>query len=136
VTRAVLDSNVYLSAVLFGGNPRLIVELAQSGLIETIASGAIVAEVEETLRRKFDWSEMKIRAVGSATWRAAIQVVPRITVTDCIDPGDNRVLECAVAANVNFIVTGDRHLLDLNPYGRTAILTPRQFLDAAPWVPL
>ena len=47
------------------------------------------------------------------------------------DPDDDRVLECAVKGNADYIVTGDRHLLKLASYQVIAIVTVRQFLDAA-----
>jgi predicted nucleic acid-binding protein len=47
------------------------------------------------------------------------------------DPDDNRVLECAVKGSADYIVTGDRHLLKLGSYEASAIVTVRQFLDAA-----
>jgi putative PIN family toxin of toxin-antitoxin system len=134
VIHVVLDSNIYISALLFGGNPRSVVELAQMGAFQAFSPEHIGAEVEEVLRRKFAWRETRIQAAANATWRTAIQTGPTARIADCPDPDDNRVLECAVAARAHFIVTGDRHLLDLNPYRRISIVSPRQFLDAVPWV--
>jgi predicted nucleic acid-binding protein len=45
------------------------------------------------------------------------------------DPDDNRVLECAVAGRADYIVSGDRHLLNLKQHAGIAILTAREFLD-------
>ena len=45
------------------------------------------------------------------------------------DDSDNRILECAVAAGAEFIVTGDAHLLDLHSFREVRILSPRQFID-------
>ena len=132
--RVVLDSNVYISALLFGGNPRMVVELAQMGAFPTLTSPHIVAEIEEVLQRKFAWRETRIRSAANATWRTATLTLPTARITDCPDADDNRVLECAVAGRAHFIVTGDRHLLDLHPFRRISIVTPRQFLDAVPWV--
>lgn len=132
--RVVLDSNVYISALLFGGNPRKIVELAQTGAFHTFTSSPIVAEIEEVLRRKFAWREARIRAAADATWRIATQVECGEELTDCPDPDDNRVLECAIAGRAHFIITGDRDLLELHPYRRVSIVSPRVFLDAVPWV--
>lgn len=128
--RAVLDSNVYISALLFGRNPRIVIELAQVGAFETFTSAQIVDEIEEVLRRKFGWSQSRIRAAAKRTWRAAAEMDPEQALTDCPDPDDNRVLECAVAGVAHFIVTGDRDLLQLQPYRGVSIMTPRVFLDA------
>jgi predicted nucleic acid-binding protein len=54
VIRVVVDSNIYVSALLFGGNPRQVIALGESRLVEIYASGAIKSEVERVLRHKFD----------------------------------------------------------------------------------
>jgi predicted nucleic acid-binding protein len=51
----------------------------------------------------------------------------------CRDPDDDRILECALAASAEVIVTGDRDLLDLGAFRDTPIMTPRQFLDSGLW---
>ena len=132
--RVVLDSNVYISALLFGGNPRRVMELAQAGVFQTFTSPEIIEEIEDVLRRKFGWRETRIRGAANATWRIAMQAARAEELKDCPDPDDNRILECAVAGRAHFIITGDRDLLGLHPYRRIAIVSPRAFLDAIPWV--
>ena len=127
--RVVLDSNVYVSAVLFGGNPRAVIELAQVGAFETFISAPLIQEIEDVLKEKFSWQEILVRRAAVRTWRAARVVKVEIEVDGCPDPDDNRVLECALTARAAFIVTGHRHLLRLNPYRHIQILTPRQFLE-------
>ena len=61
-------------------------------------------------------------------WGAAEQVRPQIKIADCVDPDDNRVLECAVASQCRVIVTGDAHLLDMHPWRGISIVTPRELL--------
>ena len=48
------------------------------------------------------------------------------------DAQDNKILECAIAANADIIVTGDKHLLELGKYKKTSIMTPRDFFDSLP----
>jgi uncharacterized protein len=131
--RAVLDSNVYISALLFGGNPRHIVELAEHGLIELATSHPIKAEVERVLATKFAWPVERIARAAEQLWSFSRNVATRQTVTDCADPDDNRVLECALDGHATVIVTGDAHLLKLHPYRNIPILKPKQFLDSEPW---
>ena len=131
MTPVVLDSNVWISALLFGGNPRAIVELAEAGEIQAFVSIELIEEVEETLRVKFRWPDSRIRKAAAQAWRAATLIRPGFELADCADPDDNRILECAVASSAQSIVTGDRHLLALHPYRGVFILTPKQFLDAA-----
>jgi putative PIN family toxin of toxin-antitoxin system len=129
----VLDSNVYVSALLFGGNPRAVVECAEDRLIQLSISLPIRTEVERILAEKFSWPQKRIREVTSYLWSLAHSVTPQQTVTDCSDPDDNRILECALAADAAVIVTGDGHLLKLHPFRGIAILTSKQFLEIKPW---
>jgi putative PIN family toxin of toxin-antitoxin system len=55
-------------------------------------------------------------------------VTPRFKIAASRDPKDNPVLECAVAGKANFIVSGDKDLLDLNSFRKITIINPRQFL--------
>jgi putative PIN family toxin of toxin-antitoxin system len=114
--RVVLDSNVYLSALLFGGNPRTVLELAQARAFGLVISMSIIQEIESVLKTKFLWTDTMIRRAAAETWGTAHKVKPEMKVDDCVDPDDNRVLECALASNAGFIVTGDRHLLRLTPF--------------------
>ena len=129
----VLDSNIYVSALVFGGNPRAILELAEQGLFEVSVSDPIKADVQRVLGLKFSWSKTRIDDATSYLWSLARDTSPQQTVSDCVDPDDNRVLECALEAHAQAIVTGDNHLLKLHPYREIAILTPKQFLEAKPW---
>jgi putative PIN family toxin of toxin-antitoxin system len=129
----VLDSNVYVSALLFGGNPSTIIECAEEGLIELSISDSIRAEVERILAEKFSWPQERVREATSYLWSLAHSVAPQQTIADCSDPDDNRILECALDANATVIVTGDGHLLKLHPYRGILILTPKQFLEVKPW---
>lgn len=129
----VLDSNVYVSALLFGGNPRAVVECAEYGLIELAISDPIKGEVERILAGKFSWPQLRVREATAYLWSLTHPVAPRQTVADCSDPDDNRILECAREAGAAVIVTGDGHLLKLHPYKGILVLTPKQFLESKPW---
>jgi putative PIN family toxin of toxin-antitoxin system len=133
MTWVVLDSNVYVSAFVFGGNPRAILEMAEQGLFEVSIAEPIATEVERILTEKFSWPDERVHQTMSYMAEVARLIVPEQTVTACIDPDDNRVLECALEAHAHVIVTGDAHLLKLHPYREILILTPKQFLDAKPW---
>lgn len=131
--RVVLDSNVFISALLFGGNPRRVISLAEYNLIELYTSETLRNEVERVLTVKFQWSQKRAFGVTAYLWSICRSVEPRQNLTDCIDPEDNRVLECAVEAGARSIVTGDQHLLKLDPYRGIAIVSPREFLDSGVW---
>ena len=111
----VLDTNVLISAVLFGGTPEAVVSLCRSGQTQLVTSDAILVELSGVLRRKSGMESRQVVAIVEELRSFAVVVVPATTV-DAIaeDPDDNRVLECAVEARADFIVSGDtRHLLAL-----------------------
>lgn len=128
MTRVVLDTNVFISAFLFGGKPALILDWAEQGRIALCYSDPIRKEVEEVLAEKFHWPPEMIDLACMPYWTSGLRVRPKREVKACSDPDDDRVLECAVEAQAEFIVTGDKHLLSMLQFERTLILTPDQFL--------
>lgn len=122
----VLDTNVLISAVLFGGTPEIIVNLCRSGETQLVTSDAILVELSGVLRKKFGMESRQVVAVVEELRSLALVVVPATTVNAIEeDPDDNRVLECAVEARADFIVSGDtRHLLALGGYEGIEIVSP------------
>lgn len=127
--RIVVDTNVIVSALVFGGVPRRVLELAQTGRCELFYSEAIQVEVRRVLGEKFAWNEAKLDEVLPVLWSMGRLVVPRSKV-DAVwdDPDDNRILECALSAKASFVVSGDRHLLRLRIYKSISIVSPREFI--------
>ncbi len=128
--RVVLDTNVLISAILFGGKPRQILEKAIRGEIRLCLSEPILEEVKGVLKRpKFDYSPEMIQIILTELTGIADIVNPSETIHVVLeDPDDNRILECAVEARVNYVVTGDLHLLKLSMYRDTEILNTAAFL--------
>ena len=128
--KVVLDTNIYISAILFGRKPEEIRKLSQEGKIELLVSEAIIAEVAEVLRKKFDWESWQISQVIDEIRETAILVIPNQTLSVIKkDEDDNRILECAVEGKAHYIISGDkRHLLPLKEYQGINILSPAEFL--------
>jgi len=129
--RVVLDTNVLVSAFVYGGNPRRIVELVVSGELEMSISDPLVQELQEVLlRQQFDLSPQLVRTAIAEIGAVAELVMPRKhhTVIES-DPDDNHILDCAVEAGADYIVTGDGHLLGLKKFGKAKIVNPQQFLS-------
>lgn len=128
--RVVLDSNVYISAFLFGGHPRTILERIVSGRLSGAVSVAILDEIREVLRRpKFGLSDKAIMALMAEIQDLCEIVTPAESVRAvATDPDDNRVLECALAAGASVIVTGDTHLLALGQWRNISIRSPADFV--------
>lgn len=129
--RVVLDTNVYLSALLFGGPPEEILVLARAGAVTLIVSPAILDEVSAVLPRKFDWTTAQASRARREFSGLAELVIPRQTISAIReDEPDNRILKCAVAGRAEVIVTGDlRHLRPLETFRGIRIVTPREFLE-------
>lgn len=130
--RVVLDTNVIVSALHFPDR-RLarILTLVQTGQIELAISPFILDELEGVLVRKFDWSRNRALEAKILMKSMALAVVDPAeslsVVKEC--EADNRVLECAVTARANFLVTGDKeHLLSLETFQDVRIVSPAEFL--------
>lgn len=96
--RAVLDTNVYVSGLLFPhGNPRFVLTRAEAGEFLAFTAAAIQAETERILREKFRLSREEVAFACGKLWRFCRVVEPLIKVKACDDPDDDRVLECALA---------------------------------------
>jgi putative PIN family toxin of toxin-antitoxin system len=132
--RVVMDTNVIVSALVFGGIPRQVLDLAAEGAYSFFFSAAIQSETDRILEGKFAWSSEEIHLRLRVFWNWGIQVEPEgalAVIAD--DPDDDRILECAVAAQAQVIVSGDRHLLRLGSFRSILIQSPREFLDSKAW---
>ncbi|OGP91654.1 MAG: putative toxin-antitoxin system toxin component, PIN family [Deltaproteobacteria bacterium RBG_16_48_10] len=129
--RVVLDTNVLISAILFGGNPRQILEKAIRGEIRLCISEPILEEFKGVLQRsKFDYSPEMIQVILTELTGIADFVNPSKTIDVVLeDPGDNRVIECAAEAKANYIITGDFQLLKLSRYQNIEVLNAVAFLE-------
>jgi uncharacterized protein len=127
MARVVLDTNVYVSAILFGGIPERIIRLIQTDH-QLVYSSMILDELLQVLGRKFDWSKKDINETVDFLFAGGIMCdakhIPRVSR----DADDDHVLACAVAADTEVIVTGDKDLLVLSPYQNICIMTPAAFL--------
>jgi putative PIN family toxin of toxin-antitoxin system len=94
-------------------------------------SNALSVEIRNVLgRRKFDVSKEYVTAALDSLQAVFERVVPEETVNGIVgDADDNAVLECALAFEADFIITGDRHLLDVRRFRGIEIMTPSEFLD-------
>lgn len=130
MTRVVADTNIYISALMFGGVPGSVIDLGILQKVTLVISPALLDELDEKLRLKFEVSVTDAMAIRLKIESVADVVEPDILVKVVTeDPDDNRVLECAVFGRADYIVSGDRHLLKLKAHEGTPIVTAREFLD-------
>lgn len=127
----IFDTNIYISAILFGGNPRQCLELARSRDITTVTSKAILVELAKKLREKFLWEESDITDLIEGLLVFVTLVNPSQTITLIKrDEPDNRILEAALEARADYIVSGDKkHLLSLKKFKTIPIISSKEFLD-------
>lgn len=133
--RVVADTNVFVSALNFGGICDDVLVLGRSGRIDMFVSPPILEEIQGVLRRKFGWSADKTREALTAvrSFTRVIDPPARLHVIQEDDP-DNRILECALEAGASVVVTGDSHLRKLGRYQGIEILSPSEFLESRSWV--
>jgi len=112
VRSVTLDSNVYISALQFGGKPMQLLDMAINGEIEIAVSQPIITEVGRVLEKKFHWPEQDIEDAKVLIITAAKWVEPKVTVAVVKDdPDDDRIVECAVESGSEAIITDDGDLL-------------------------
>ncbi len=130
--RVVIDTNIFISS-FFGGVPREIINLWKTGAITLCLSQAIVEEYIAVLNRLGLKDELEIRNLTKlfAEGYNSIFTVhtPNLHIVED-DPDDNKFLECAVALDSNVIISGDKHLLNIQKYMNIQILSPREFIDS------
>lgn len=130
--RTVIDTNVMVSAFLFGGTPGELISLWKSGAIQPFVSEQIIDEYIKVLTYpKFKLSEKDINYILYHEMLPYFKVVsPKLDSAIILqDPSDDKFLHCAKAGKASVIISGDQHLLSLKSYGKIKILTPSQFLE-------
>lgn len=128
--KVILDTNIIVSSIVFGGKPRDIFDLIQENKIQAFASSFILYELEEVLTKKFNFNDEKLKDVKDLIKKNFIIISPKSTI-DVIKnyPLDNKILEVAVEAKADYLITGDKkHILKLKKIKKTKIVSPEEFL--------
>jgi uncharacterized protein len=128
VIRVVVDSNVYVSALVFGGIPQKVLDLLQSRGMKLYVSQPIMDEVAGVLVKKFRWTQAELAQFLPPLWERRILLKPTVRLDVSPDPDDNCVLECAEAAGADFLITGNTKHFPKS-YKTTSVVNPRQFLE-------
>lgn len=129
--KVVLDSNVLISAIVFGGKPRQILQSIIRGKVGLADLEVILEEVKAVLTgRKFQFPSPVVHAVMTEIRIMSELVEPQVRIDKIKrDPDDNRVLECAVESKADCIVSGDMDLLKLGSFKGISIVNPTGFIE-------
>ena len=135
--RVVLDTNIFVSSLLVKeGLPAQVLDAWRQRQYLLIISPSIITEIRATLsypriRRKYGIMDEDVEQLVALLEQDALLVPGEANVAGSIpeDPADEMVLACAIDAQADVIVSGDRHLLEMGPHQAISILTARQFLE-------
>lgn len=138
--KIVIDTSVIISAFVFDGLPEKVIRVAFS-LFEIYVSPQVLFEYKETpikllTESKINSYQFEVLIEGIATFVSkSILVYPKKDLTLCRDPKDNIILECCLAPNADFLVTGDKDLLEIEKpvlskeLQTLEIISPAKFLE-------
>ena len=124
------DTNVLISAFITKGNEYEILRLAKLGKIKLIISPEILEEFNDVIRRpKFRFSKEQIKSFNEQILSIVEIVYPKEKL-DVVkdDPDDNKILEAALTGNVDYVISGDNHLLKLKKFRNVKIVNAGRFL--------
>jgi uncharacterized protein len=126
--RVVIDTNVFVSGVVFGGIPGEVLKQVKRPEITLLMSHLLAKEILAQLVL-FHVPNFTYRMVAYEVQTRARMLSPRITPRKSRDPKDDMLLALCLAGHADYLVTGDKDLLVLRQFDTAKIVTPRQFLE-------
>jgi uncharacterized protein len=132
--RVVIDTNVWLSALLWGGQPNFILQLVENKQIQAISSEEILNELTDIfqkskLQKRLNQLNFSAEAVTLVAKRLMTFVaIEAIIIPELRDPKDQMILSTAITGNAEIVISGDKDLLVLHPFANISILSPQDFL--------
>jgi len=128
--KAVLDTNVLISAILTPGTSREVRDLARKGEFEAFTSHFILQEFKEKMIEKFNYpkraAEEAVKQIKGLCTLVKVSDKPSQMIVS--DPKDNPITETALKAKANYLITNDNKILALGKYKQVKIKTPAEFL--------
>lgn len=127
--RAVLDTNILISALGWDGNEDRVVRMALSGKLEIVTSPQLMGEFKRAaLQPGLDFTEAEVDEFFDALLEVCSLVNPPPTLKVARDTADNKILECALEGHAEFVISGDKDLLELGEFRGVKILNAGDFL--------
>ena len=129
--KIVIDSNIFVSSFFWGGNPKEIFERVINGFDELFITDEIIKEITSVMSsKKFNVNNSEIE-----DYIKIIEKYSKIIISKGIkkpasrDQDDDKILQCGLDGNVDFIITGDKDLLVLKEYETIKIIKPKDYLE-------
>jgi uncharacterized protein len=128
--KAVLDTNIFVRALLGSAANEAVYNAFKEDIFILVVSKEILEELAEVLLRPALGLDLKnIKSVLSHIKEKAVIAETTQKIKSCRDPKDDMILEAAVNAKADIIVSNDKDLLDMNPFKAIQIVEPRRFLE-------
>lgn len=131
--KIVIDTNVIISGIFFGGSPAKIISYISDGILTLVLSELIIEEYKDVCSRFLKKNNSEISSIFKIidTLVQDSEVVnPGIIETPyCEDPDDVVFLRVAMASQAKYLISGDKHLLKVKTYPGGKIIKPAQFLE-------
>ena len=128
--RIVIDTNVLISGVFFGGFPRKILSSVVSGEMTACATAEIIDEYEAIVQEMINRKQGHINKNILAPLITAMEIIEPVTQVEiCRDHDDNKFLGCAKDSHSLYIVSGDKDLLVIEKYENIQIITAKEFCE-------
>ncbi|MBF8249440.1 MAG: hypothetical protein HW400_41 [Candidatus Levybacteria bacterium] len=126
--KVVVDTNVFISGILYGGNPQAIIEAWLNKEYTFCLSPQLKAEIIDKLQNKFSIPTRNLQNIEEALNTRTAKYIPKKKLFICKDPTDNFLLELALKAQADYLISGDKLVLELKKYDKIKILSPKDFL--------
>ena len=127
--KVIIDTNVFISGLLFGGNPEKVLKSWTRNEFILCISPELQTEIINTLEGKFKATEDYINKLLTDLKTHSQKFIPQTKISLVRDPKDNFLLELAEEAKADFIITGDKDLLILKKYKNTKVISVKEFLN-------
>ena len=129
--KVIIDTNVFISGVFFSGPPYEILEAWRDGKVQFVVSSEILEEYHRVggiLGEEFPGVDVS-RFLELLTVKSEVAAAPDLPEPVCVDPDDDKFLACALASKVKYIISGDKHLLQVTGYRGVEVIRPSKFVD-------
>ena len=129
-TIVVLDTNIFISAILYKGTPLEILQLCVlKNEIDIAISPELLAELIGKLKYKFGIKSQTLESLKVELESSMLYTLPEYTTQICRDASDNKIIDLAICAGAEFIITGDKDLREIKTYKGIKIITAAEFLE-------